>query len=308
MLGTEENPAMADVPSGGDMTDRLGVIGLGEMGSALAGALLQAGFSTCVWNRTADKARPIADAGAVLADSPADAAAKSDVLVVCVSNYEIADSLLREPEAEARLKGKTIVQLTTGTPTQGREASAWADALGAEYLDGSIMAFPSQIGTDEALILVCGRESSYEKTGRILEALATQVVYLGTDAGRASALDQALLSSMLGLIVGVVSGVRVCEAENIPVEQYSTVLAALMPTSTQEAQRITERIAAGDLRETEAALKTWAGGVDHMITAAGSGGGSDEFPTFLQRLFRRAIDAGYGDYDIAALIEVLRKR
>jgi 3-hydroxyisobutyrate dehydrogenase-like beta-hydroxyacid dehydrogenase len=291
------------------MTDpRLGVIGLGEMGSALASAFLRAGFPTCVWNRTADKARPILDAGAVLADGPADAAARSDVLVVCVSTYEIADSLLRDLDAEANLKDKTIVQLTTGTPKQGREASAWADSLGAEYLDGSIMAFPSQIGTDAALILVCGRESSYQKTGNVLGALAKQVVYLGTDTGHAAALDQALLSGMLGLIVGVVSGAGVCEAENIPVEEYAKLLRALMPTSVQEAQQITERIGAGDLRETEAALKTWAGAVDHMIESRPSGGGSDEFPAFLQRLFHRAIDAGYGDYDIAALIEVLRQR
>ncbi len=286
---------------------RLGVIGLGDMGAALAGALLQAGFPTFVWNRTTDKAGPVVAAGAALADSPADLAAKSDVLVVCVSTYEIADSLLREPEVGSRLKGKIIIQLTTGTPQQGREASLWARALDAEYLDGSIMAFPSQIGTGEALILVCSEESTYEKTKQVVEALATQVVYLGNDAGRASALDQALLSSMLGMIVGVVSGARVCEAENIPLSDYSKLLTALMPTSVQEAQRIAERIAAGDLRETEAALQTWAGGVDHIIESARSGGGSDEFPLFVQRLFQRAIDAGYGDYDVAALIEILRK-
>ena len=286
---------------------RLGVIGLGDMGAALAGALLQAGFPTFVWNRTTDKAGPVVAAGAVLADSPADLAAKSDVLVVCVSTYEIADSLLREPEVESRLKGKTIIQLTTGTPQQGREASEWARTLDAEYLDGSIMAFPSQIGTGEALILVCSEESTYEKTKQVVEALATQVVYLGNDAGRASALDQALLSSMLGMIVGVVSGARVCEAENIPLSDYSKLLTALMPTSVQEAQRIAKRIAAGDLRETEAALRTWAGGVDHIIESARSGGGSDEFPVFVKRLFQRAIDAGYGDYDVAALIEILRK-
>ena len=62
---------------------RLGVIGLGEMGSTLARALLKAGYPTCVWNRTADKSRALADAGAVLAASPADAADRSDVLVVC---------------------------------------------------------------------------------------------------------------------------------------------------------------------------------------------------------------------------------
>jgi 3-hydroxyisobutyrate dehydrogenase-like beta-hydroxyacid dehydrogenase len=286
---------------------RLGVIGLGEMGSALARALLQAGFPTCVWNRTADKARALVDAGAALASSPAEAASSSDVLVVCVSTYDIADSLLREPEIEARLKGKLLVQLTTGTPVQGREASVWAAALGAEYLDGSIMAFPSQIGTDEALILVCGEESTYQRAGDVLGALAKQVVHLGTDAGRAAALDQALISSMLGLIVGVVSGARLCEAENIPVEDYSRLLVALMPTSMQEALRITDRIATGELRETEAALKTWAGALDHMIESGRSRGGSDEFPIFLQGLFQRAIDSGYGDHDVAALIETLRR-
>jgi 3-hydroxyisobutyrate dehydrogenase-like beta-hydroxyacid dehydrogenase len=162
---------------------RVGVIGLGDMGAALAGALLEAGFPTCVWNRSVEKARPSVDAGAVLAKSPADAAAQSDVLVVCVSTYEVSDSLLRDPEAGSRLAGKTIVQLTTGTPEQGREARAWADALGVEYLDGSIMAFPSQIGTDEALILVGGSQSSYENTREVFEALAKHVVYLGSDAG-----------------------------------------------------------------------------------------------------------------------------
>jgi 3-hydroxyisobutyrate dehydrogenase-like beta-hydroxyacid dehydrogenase len=287
---------------------RVGVIGLGEMGSALAGALLEAGFPTCVWNRSVEKTRPRVDAGAVLAESPADAAARSDVLVVCVSSYEVSDSLLRDSEAGSRLVGKTIVQLTTGTPEQGREAGAWADALGVEYLDGSVMAFPSQIGTDEALILVGGSQSSYESTREVFEALAKHVVYLGSDAGHAAALDQALLLGMLGLIVGVVSGARACEAESIPLPQYSQLLRALMPTSVQAAQQITERIAAGDLRETEAALKTWAAGVDQMLESGRSSEESDEFPAFLQRLFQRAIDAGYGNHDVSALIEVLRKR
>jgi 3-hydroxyisobutyrate dehydrogenase-like beta-hydroxyacid dehydrogenase len=286
---------------------RVGVIGLGDMGSALAGALLEAGFPTCVWNRSVEKARPSVDAGAVLAESPADAAARSDVLVVCVSSYEVSDSLLRDPEAGSRLAGKTIVQLTTGTPEQGREAGAWADALGVAYLDGSIMAFPSQVGTDEALILVGGSQSSYENTREVFEALAKHVVYLGSDAGHAAALDHALLLGMLGLIVGVVSGARACEAESIPLPQYSQLLGALMPTSVQAAHRITERIAAGNLRETEAALKTWAAGVDHMLESGRSREESDEFPAFLQRLFQRALDAGYGDHDVAALIEVLRK-
>lgn len=91
------------------------VLGLGNMGSALARAFLAEQHAVTGWNRTASKAQPPADAGARVAASVAEAIAASEVTVVCVLNYVASDALLHTAEMADRLRGKTLIQRTTGT-------------------------------------------------------------------------------------------------------------------------------------------------------------------------------------------------
>ena len=65
---------------------RIGVAGLGKMGAAIAARLMECGHEVIVWNRSADKAKPLADAGATLASSPADLAAQSDAVVTILTD------------------------------------------------------------------------------------------------------------------------------------------------------------------------------------------------------------------------------
>ena len=283
------------------------VMGLGEMGSALARTLLAAGFDTVVWNRTASRADPLVEAGARRADSPAAAASAADVVLVCVDDYAAADSFLRTPQAERALRGTTLVQLSSGSPRKAREAHRWAEALGAHYVDGGIMAFPSEIGGRATTILASGDEAGFARAESSLRALAGNTAYLGGDAGLASALDQALISGMLGMIVGVVNGALLCEAGGFPPAQYVEILGAFLGTAGEQAQAVARRAVEGGYRETEAALRTWAGGLEFMGETTREAGASDEFPRFLSGLLRRAIEAGHGEHDIAALVEVLRK-
>lgn len=86
------------------------VIGLGSMGSDLASALLDRGHPTTVWNRTAEKARPLADRGAHPATTPREAITASPLVPACVLDYEVLRSV-PEPVAEAHA-GKALVNLT----------------------------------------------------------------------------------------------------------------------------------------------------------------------------------------------------
>ena len=70
------------------------VIGLGNMGSALARALLEDGYAVTVWNRSQEKAAPLVDKGAVLAPSPSAAITDSPMIMVCVTNYTAANHIL----------------------------------------------------------------------------------------------------------------------------------------------------------------------------------------------------------------------
>src|SRR5437879_11244168 len=95
------------------------VVGAGVMGSALAAAFLAGERPVTVWNRTSSRAEPLREAGAALADSLADAVRASDVTVMCVADQAAAAELLDQTDVRAGLRGKTLVQLTTGTPADG---------------------------------------------------------------------------------------------------------------------------------------------------------------------------------------------
>jgi 3-hydroxyisobutyrate dehydrogenase-like beta-hydroxyacid dehydrogenase len=151
--------------------ETVSVIGLGDMGSALARAFLAKGHSVTVWNRTAEKAAPLVHAGARHATSVAEATETSAVTVVCVLDYDVGTSLLDSRTVPERLKGKTLVQLTTGTPKQARAMESWAMQHGISYLDGAIMSYPSGVGTPECTILYAGPSAIFEAHKDLLNSL-----------------------------------------------------------------------------------------------------------------------------------------
>jgi 3-hydroxyisobutyrate dehydrogenase-like beta-hydroxyacid dehydrogenase len=120
-----------------EMTD-VTMIGLGAMGSALARTFIGAGHSVTVWNRTADRMQPLVSLGATAANAPDDAAKASPVFVVCIDNYGATRRLIEEAGMLEPLAGRTLVQLSTGTPAEARDFSGWLATHGVNVLDGAI--------------------------------------------------------------------------------------------------------------------------------------------------------------------------
>ena len=124
------------------------VIGLGAMGSALAGAVLDAGYPTTVWNRTPERMQPLVARGAVAAAGVGEAIEASRLVIVCLLDVASVTDVL-DPVKDA-LAGRVLVNLTNGTPAQARVLAGRYDA---DYLDGGIMAVAPQIGGPDAVIL-----------------------------------------------------------------------------------------------------------------------------------------------------------
>ena len=125
----------------------ISVLGLGRMGSALARALVTGGQKITVWNRSLAKTKPLVELGAESAINAAAAVQASQITVVCVNNYATTQQMMGAPGVVPLLSGRTVIQLSTGTPKEAREAQAWFKHRGAEYIDGAIMEYPSGIGT-----------------------------------------------------------------------------------------------------------------------------------------------------------------
>jgi 3-hydroxyisobutyrate dehydrogenase-like beta-hydroxyacid dehydrogenase len=253
-----------------------------------------------------EKASPLVSDGAILASDVVSAVAASPVVIVCVDNYDVAFSVLGAEEAGAALAGKVLVQLSTGSPQEARDAEAWARERNAEYLDGAILAYPDQVGTPEATILVAGSEVTFRRCEPLLQHLAGGLTYVGAQVGAASALDCATLSFVFGALLGALHGARICEVEGLRVDEFGAMLAELVPVVGGEVKQLSERIQTDRYDGSQAALRTYAAAALRLVQQARDSRINAEFPEYASGAFGEGMSAGFGSEDLAALIKVLR--
>ena len=280
------------------------VIGLGNMGSALARALVDAprGRSVTVWNRSPEKAALLVEKGAVFAPNVPTALAASPIIFICLTNYAAANHILGEVGTD--ITGKVLVQFTTGSPQDARASEIWAHEHGAEYLDCAITGSPSSIGTPNAHILVAGREVAFQKVEPVLRILANNLDYKGELIGLASAWEMVFIMHYYGMFLSLFHSVQICQAEGIPLEEY---IAVLDKQGRSYEKWLCENIRSGNYQETSAPLELWAGGIQQIAQHAQESNIQAEFPMLAARLFQKAMDSGYGREEVSALFKVLQK-
>jgi len=281
----------------GDVT----MIGLGSMGGALARALCKGGHQVTVWNRSPDRMRPFEELGARAATNLSDAVQASPAVIVCIADYAGTRDLLAAPDVAPLLRDRTVVQLSTGTSAEAREAEAWVAALGADYLDGALMPYPDGIGRSDAQILVAGAGPAFRRCKEFLDCFGGDIRYLGANIAAAATLDMALLTHQICEAIAVMHGALLCEGEGVGVD----VLAAMFPPHG-EAGATLECIRTGQYDEPGATLAVWYEALKRIRQLGSAAGVASEVPDFIAGLFDRALAAGYGEQDLAAIFKVLK--
>lgn len=287
---------------------RISVIGLGAMGSALADTLIAKGFHVTVWNRTPAKAQRFAEAGVPVASSMAEAARGSDVLVVNLFDQAaVKDAVLTEDVGSA-LRGKTLVELTTymdGLPA----LEAWCAHYQVALLKGDILAYPDAVRVGTASVCYSGTDGDFAATLPILKALGGQPIHaaMGTRAQQAivSAYYCFLYPALLGLVVGaaklhragvavgpLADGLILRGAKDAP---WYDILANT--TNAIAKRRYDENI--------QAALDTWNDGLAGAIASSEMEGSDTTLQRAVKTMLDRAVAAGHGQHDIAAVFETL---
>lgn len=275
------------------------VIGLGPMGAALATAFVKSGHPTTVWNRTAAKADALVADGAVLAASPAEAAAASPLVIVCVLDYDASDAILL-PIADT-LKGRTLINLTADTPARSRTAAAWAAAEGIDYVDGAIMSPTFTIGTPDAVVLYSGSEETYRAHAGTLAAIGGSHTHLGADPGRAAGFDLALLNIFWTSMSGLTHAFAMAEAEGIDAADFAPFALGIVGLLPESVTDMGGKLDRGEFPADGSSILSNVTTMDHIIHAAESRG-MDPGPLGAVRPLARAlIDAGHGDDNIARL-------
>ncbi|MEU1025086.1 NAD(P)-binding domain-containing protein [Streptomyces sp. NPDC005904] len=282
------------------------VLGLGLMGSALAGALLDQGHPTTVWNRTPHKAKPLADRGAHPAATPGDAVAASGLVLACVLDHDALRTVL-DPVAEAGgLAGKALVNLTSGAPEQAVEMAAWAASHGAGYLDGGIMTTPPGVGNPEMMFLYSGDAEVFATHRPTLAALGDPL-HLGTEPGLASLYDAALLGLMWATFTGWLHGTALVTSEGTTATDFTRVaLRWLTGAVSGFVTTYAPQVDAGRYPGDDATVDVQIAAIGHLVHAAHARGLDTSLPELLKATMERASARGHGSDSYASVIEVLR--
>lgn len=278
------------------------VIGLGLMGAALARAIQRAGHDLTVWNRSPAKMQPFIDDAVAAAPDVVSAVTASPVILICIDDYAATMAMLRSDAVAPLLAGRTVVQLSTGTPREAGESAEWMKAHDVFYLDGAILAGPEDIGTDHAQILLSGDEAAQERSSGLLQCLGGELRYLGTNVRAAAALDLAWLCDSYGRFLAVVHAACLCESEGVGVDLFASLF-----DESSTIRGYADIIHSAGFENRTATLQVWDAALQRIRTQGEDAGINTDFPDFVSSLFKKAVDAGYGEENVMALVKVLRR-
>ncbi|MFE6617292.1 NAD(P)-dependent oxidoreductase [Amycolatopsis sp. NPDC057786] len=272
------------------------VLGLGPMGHALAAAFAAADHPTTVWNRTPGKESRL---DATVAPTAAEAITASPLVIVCVRDYAVAQSIL---DADA-LKGRTLVNLSGGSPRQARAMATWAAEHGIDYLDGVIMATTDAIGGPDAALFFSGPADVYETRRPTLAALGENAQYVGDSPGRAAAFDASLQDMLWTSMSGVIHMFALAKAENIGATDLAAHAKALLGFFPAMIDLLAEQVATDNYSGDAGTLESTAATMDHILDAIRAQGLDNGVLSAARAQVQRAIDAGHGSDGFARLAD-----
>jgi 3-hydroxyisobutyrate dehydrogenase len=277
---------------------------MGHMGHALAARLLDRGYDLTVWNRTAGKVDDLVQRGAVEAATLDEAVQGAEVVMTCLTNDAAVRSVVLDGGVAARLPAETVlVDLSTVSPKTSRTVGGAVPP--ARFIDAPVLGGPDAFRAGRAKLLLGGDRVAIERLNALWNDLSAGHYYTGEN-GTATTLK--LLSNLI-LVGGtqlLMEAVATAQAHGFPDDILRDVFGG-SPAVAPGVQVRLEDVLHGDHdgwwtlkladKDLGLALKlAQSAGLELPLTQAG------------ERLVARSIDAGYGDKDLGAMMNVLRAR
>jgi 3-hydroxyisobutyrate dehydrogenase-like beta-hydroxyacid dehydrogenase len=283
---------------------KIAVIGSGLMGSALARAFAAAGHDVAVWNRTSSKASAVGG-GTVAFENLTKAVSGRELVVVSLSNYAASFEVLSAPGVAAALSGTTLVQLTSGSPSDARAGLAWAKEHGVDYLDAAILAYPSFVATDYATVYYAGSRPVFDRHADTLQSIAKNSVYVDEKIGAAATLDCAILEAYYGGSLAFLHAAAMCKAEGLDPKAFfaqKNSFLGLISVTADAAQGMIEK---NDFTGDQCSLNTHVAAIEHIVRLSQDARISARFPKELLDNYKRAVSVDLGSQELPAVFRTL---
>jgi 3-hydroxyisobutyrate dehydrogenase len=282
------------------------LLGTGIMGAGMARSMLRAGLDLRVWNRTREKAEPLAAEGATVTDTPAEAARGADIIVTMLLDGVAVDGAMAGDDGagEAAPDGALWIQASTVGLAAAEKFAALAVRFELEYVDAPVLGTREPAEKGALTVLASGPEDARDRCAPVFDAIGSRTLWLGP-AGKGSRLKLVVNSWVLALTEATAEALALADGLRLDPKLFlDTIEGATM--DSQYAHLKGKAMLAGQFdpsfpvrgAEKDARLILEAAadaGVDMGLTAAA------------QRHFAAALEQGHADDDMASVYLVHRR-
>ena len=285
---------------------KLGIIGLGMLGNAVALHLLDSGFEVTAYNRTKEKISQVENKGGRIAASPKEVAEKSELVIIVVKDANAVKQIAFEENGIIQGKHEKLIvaDMSTIDPVESKNISIKFLENNIQKLDIPVMGGPNVAITGELVMMVSGDKESFNYCKKVWDTIANRVFFLG-ESGVAHSVKLAMNLQITMLALALSEGITLVKKSGVDPKIFLEILnSTYFKTGMSEKKAYKMIEGKYDATFTLANLKKDISTMTNTAKALGI-----ELPmiTKAEEIYENAISEGLGEIDYTGIIEYIKK-
>ena len=285
---------------------KIGIIGLGMLGNAVAMHLLDSGFQITAYNRTREKTKPLEEKGAKIVTSPKEVAANSELVIIIVKDAKAVRevSFQKNGIIEGNHDNLIVADMSTIDPSESKNISKEFLEMNIEKLDIPVMGGPNVAISGDLVMMASGSKNSFDQCKKVFETIANKVFFLG-DSGVAHSIKLAMNLQITMLALALSEGITLVKESKVDPEIFLEILnSTYFKTGMSEKKAYKMIDGKYNVTFTLANLKK---DISTMIDASKSLGIELPMTKKAQEVYSNAVKEGFGEMDYTGIIEYIKK-
>jgi 3-hydroxyisobutyrate dehydrogenase len=285
---------------------KIGIIGTGMLGNAVALHLLDLDFKIIAYNRTKEKTIQLKEKGATIVESPKEVAENSELVIIVVKDAKAVKEMSFEKNGivEGNHENLIVADMSTIDPSESKDISKKFQNFDINKLDIPVMGGPNVAITGELVMMTSGDKKSFEKCEQVLNAIANKVFFLG-ESGVAHSVKLAMNLQIAMLALALSEGITLVKKSDVDPKIFLKIL-----NSTYFKTGMSEKKAYNMIEgkyNTTFTLGNLKKDITTMTNAAKALGIELPMISKAEEVYENAIKEGFEGVDYTGIIEYLKK-
>ena len=285
---------------------KIGIIGLGMLGNAVASHLLDSGFEITVYNRTKEKTLQMKERGAKVATSPKEIAENSELIIIIVKDADAVKQVSFEKDGiiEGNHEKLIVADMSTIDPSESKKISKKFLEHSIDKLDIPVMGGPNVAITGNLVMMASGNKESFDYCKEVFEKVANKVFFLG-ESGVAHSVKLAMNLQITMLALALSESITLVKKANVDPKIFLEILNSTY-FKTGMSEKKAYQMVEGKYNATFT-LANLKKDISTMTNTAKSLGIELPMIKKAEEVYENAVKAGFGEMDYTGIIEYIKK-